>query len=229
MKRKINSLPMILGVLTVVSFSCLTLVVLPACSEQFNFSSDQTSNIGSTIGGIVGPIVGMFSAYLLYEALTAQQEGNKDQRIKNDSDMIFLLLNQLDQEYNSFTTVITTRRTGQEPTINSHFGYRALVEFSQLYGYHQQDGFNAFLKESRSDDFLNLLRSFDLIMDTIDLANFSERMNDLFYKKTSIYYRSKLQYPVDELCKLLLNEEHPIAKEILEFRSRNSIRLGGLK
>ncbi|WP_448104700.1 hypothetical protein [Pedobacter panaciterrae] len=221
----IKSLPMILGLLTFLGFCCLTLVVLPAFSEQFNFSTSQTSNIGSTIGGVMGPLVGIFSAYLLYEALTAQQEGNKDQRIKADSDIIFLLFNQLDQEYNTFTTESTIEKTGKDPVVKNYHGYAALLRFCQMYGNHNRITFNAFLNDSRSDDLLLLLRSFDLIIESIHLADFSERVNVIFYKKTFIYYKSKLEHPLNELSKLLINEDHPIAKEILEFKSRNLSRM----
>lgn len=182
---------MILGLLTVVSFSCLTLVVLPAFSEQFNFSSDKTSNIGSTIGGIVGPIVGMFSAYLLYEALTAQQEGNKAQRIKNDSDIIFMLINQLDKEYDTFSTF--DRISGAPTTLK---GFEALQHFS---GKFQKDKKNQLLLliSNEMSKLWYLLESFEIIRNQVNELNLNSGSETVFNKQLSLYYQTKFQEPVE--------------------------------
>ena len=75
------------------SFMGVIVFTQPALNQQLNVS--DKGNIGSAIGGITAPIIGIGTAVLLYLAFMKQVESNKEQRFKNESDVIFLLLNQL--------------------------------------------------------------------------------------------------------------------------------------
>lgn len=214
---KIKSLPMILGLLTFLGFCSLTLVVLPAFSEHFNFSTAQTSNIGSTIGGIMGPLVGVFSAYLLYEALTAQQEGNKAQRIKNDSDIIFMLINQIDKEYDSFST--STRKSGAPVVLH---GFEGLTRFAKRF---ESEGLDEreLLHSNEAVKLLYLLESFELINDRVQNLDLDPNTHFMFATQLKLYYRSKFQYPVD----LIIRETKQLRDETLDkFREIHIRNMG---
>lgn len=68
-----------------------------------DLTSQAKANIGIVISGITAPIVGIFTSILLYLTLTAQTQSSNDQRLKNESDVIFLLMNQFYSEVQNFT------------------------------------------------------------------------------------------------------------------------------
>src|SRR4051812_26592121 len=71
-------------------------------TKLFDLSNSQAQNIGGAIGGMTAPIIGLFSSILLYLALTRQTQSSKEQQLKNESDIIFSLFSQLDEEVNGF-------------------------------------------------------------------------------------------------------------------------------
>src|SRR5438094_10642803 len=84
----------------VLCFIAVIFFTLPAFVQQLNLS--DKSNIGSAIGGITAPIIGIGTAILLYLAFMKQVESNRDQKLKNESDIIFLLMGQLNNEVEQF-------------------------------------------------------------------------------------------------------------------------------
>jgi hypothetical protein len=203
-----------------ITFLTIFLILHPSYSSIWDLSKSSAANIGSSIGGLTAPILSIFSSYLLYLALSAQRAANNDQRIKADSDIIFLLISQLEQEYNSFETETTYRKTGENPVTKITKGYEALTRFATLYGSNVHTNLEAFLEDARSDNFLLLLRSFDLITETIESADFTEKTKSIFRRKIQIYYKSKLEFPVVELSKRFQSINHPIANEISNFKLR---------
>lgn len=217
MKKK-NSLLMVMGTLAVMSFCTISLVLFPNVIPFFDLSTDQASNIGSTIGGITSPIVGMFSAYLIYEALTAQLKGNKDQQIKADSDIIFLLLNQLDKEYDSFDL----KQTKGAKDIYL-FGYNALAEICHLYKVNSVSEviYTAFESGMTTNRILYMIRSFMMIRERVLLSDFSSDIESMFMKKLSIYYESKFKYPIKHLVEAFDDVDSNLMSEIKDFQKIN--------
>lgn len=84
--------------LIALSFFSVLLFTSPAVWHRLNLTN--TSSIGDTIGGITAPLLGITSTIFLYLTLNKQIDSINDQKLKNESDIIFLLLNQLDNEYN---------------------------------------------------------------------------------------------------------------------------------
>ena len=71
---------------------------MPAIWDRLDLTN--TSSIGDTIGGITAPLLGIISIIFLYLTLNRQIDSINDQKLKNESDIIFMLLNQLENEYN---------------------------------------------------------------------------------------------------------------------------------
>jgi hypothetical protein len=217
MRNKIDSLPMILGVLAVASFCSLIIVVSPAVIPQLDLSSDETGNIGSTIGGVVGPIVSMFSAYLLYDALTAQRQANSDQRIKADSDIIFMLLAQIDKEYDTF---YLKQSVGEKDTSRS--GYLALVEFCRIFVTNKStQELNDLLKSVNLTNILYLISSFELVKERIQLAGFSMKTEEMFNRQLTNYYRAKFQFPLSMIVDSTEDIHHKSIDRVRIFHHEN--------
>lgn len=222
---KKNSLPVILAFLAFISLCSLIVVVTPAFIPHFNFSTDETANIGTTIGGIVGPIVSMFSAYLLYEALTAQldsnkaqADSNKDQRLKAESDIIFMLLNQLDKEYDSF---YIEQKRGDEK--NKYYGYEAFARNCKIFKDKSNDvGMYEIFRGDFNTNKLNyLISSINLIRERIDLSELNESYKAMFNRKLDLYYRSKFKFPVKHLVEAFGSVDDAVIKEIIDFKRIN--------
>ncbi|MEH6306184.1 hypothetical protein RYH73_11055 [Olivibacter sp. CPCC 100613] len=138
MNRK-HTFGLLLGLVAVLAINLLfVLVVLsPAKYSIFDFTSGETSNIATTITGLTTPILTLFSAYLLYLALTKQTESNETQKLKNDVDMVAFLFNQLDTEFNGISLRQTiTSRTGTnqpEKRIEDSYGLTAMQKICASY------------------------------------------------------------------------------------------------
>jgi len=199
---------------------------MPTLFEQLNLSLSNRANIGSTIGGITAPIVGLTSSALLYLALSKQTEANEEQRLKNESDIVFSLINQLDNELNGFyykyeRGLETLKFTGLE----------GLNEFSRNYRY--KDNIDSlkdltlnfsFKNYYESSQIVLLIDSFNLIEKRISLSNLSKDMKHLFEKKLISYYDCKLKTALTALSEAFDKYEHQkdhYTKKIQTFVSKH--------
>lgn len=215
--KKNNSIYIIMGVLAIMSFCSLILVVYPAFIPQLDLSTNETANIGSTLGGVIGPIVSMFSAYLIYEALMAQQEGNKVQRLKGDTDIIFLLFNQLDKEYDSLHF--------KNHSGNDFYGYYALAEYCILIKKveDKEIAFKTFRGALPTNQLLYIIRSFTMIRNHIFQSSFTNDVEIMLQKKLEIYYRSKFKFPIKHIVEAFHDREDDYIFEIKEFQKINDV------
>ncbi len=159
----------------------------------------------------------LITAILLYVTLRKQREANKEQKIKNESDIIFLLLNQLETEYNNFSIVITTTR-GHEREKETVTGYSALCKlygtYSKVNGKSELD----FFKDDHStDELMSLVRSLDLIRERILIADLSPQIKKLFLKKIDLYYKTKFDYPINCILESMRETQDPLILEIETF------------
>jgi len=208
---KIDSLPRIAFSLILLSISVIVIVLQPSIFPVFDLANERAANIGTTIGGVVGPIVSLYSAYLLYEALTAQQLSIREQRHKSDSDIIVLLLNQLQEDYERFL-VITRRNTPtKEEVVTQEVGYKALIRFANMYSVGDpKTTFEDFLMDSRSDDLLILMRSLALLEEHMKLSNFEPKLEKLFKFRFELFYKTKMEYPMSVLANKFKTVDEPI-------------------
>jgi hypothetical protein len=193
-------------------FLAVFIFTMPSLVNQFNLSTDSKSNIGSAIGGITAPLIGIFSSVLLYLALTKQTQSNIDQRIKNESDIIFLLLNQLDNEISNLYFHFT-ENTGAAKTEFNYSGVQAFHIFVQQlntkklltnFGY----TFNSFYQAKQ---VLLVIRSFVLVENRIELSEISRDLKAMFYQKLDLVYQCKLSESLKILLKVI--EEYPNVKD----------------
>jgi len=208
--------------------SCVAMVlavyffVQPAFIKIFDLSQKDT--LGTAIGGLTAPVIGLVSTILLYLALSKQTESNNEQRLKNESDIIFLLMNQLDQEVNLFST---TESHGFPPnqihdTKIGASGLRLFCHRCKTDGYvaimtTEEDGFRAF---QEAPNILYIIESFSLIVKRIELGNLSPDVKELFNSKLQSFYELKLREGLEVLSNVFKQcqvTDEPIPKKIIEF------------
>jgi HD-GYP domain-containing protein (c-di-GMP phosphodiesterase class II) len=152
-------------------FFCFISVVLftwPAFIHQLNLS--DKSNIGSAIGGLTAPVIGILTAILLYKAFMKQVQSNNDQKVKNESDIIFLLINQLNTEVEQFYHSFSR---GEK-----HYKYTGIEGLNKFIGSLQEHDFNSFNHTFKAyfeaNHLLLLIRSYKIIEDRIKTAALSD-------------------------------------------------------
>jgi len=184
----------------------------------WDLSSARTANIGSAIGGITAPLLSIFSSYLLYMALTAQQEGNKYQQAKGDSDIIFILLSQLDKEYDSFSLVQKTGNFEKE-----FRGFRALVAYCIIFIDHkgEPDLFKTFKISSETVKIMYMIRSIDLIRARIQHSKFETKTESMLSRQLDVYYQTKFKFPISILVDSFENILDPLIDELKKFQRDN--------
>ena len=168
--------------------------MLPAFIPIYNLQGK--GEIGDVIGGITAPIIGIFSSVLLYLALSRQTQSNKEQRFKNDSDLIFLLLNQLEIEISSFYTAFTVRNVkGSEE--KTFYGVQGIDDFtSKLLKETGLQTVHSFKDYYESNQIMIIISSIKLIQLAIDESALENTSRVIF--KTKLYniykYRLKDQF-----------------------------------
>ena len=181
---------------------CIFAVLLftsPALLQRLNLA--ETGNIGSTIGGLTAPLLGMITTILLYLTLNRQIDSIADQKIKNESDIVFMLLNQLDGEYNQF--YLNSNNHGAD---TKTFGYEALTTYcNTINKFHNLK--YSFKEYYTTDQILLIIRSFNLIEKRINLASVSKEMKELFKEKLNIFYSCRLKDPLAKLCEVFNTNE----------------------
>jgi hypothetical protein len=182
----------------------------------------NTSSIGDTIGGITAPLLGIISSIFLYLTLNKQIDSIKDQKLKNESDIIFLLINQLENEYQQ----IYINETSQN--IKSKlFGHEALTTYTNsVYKFYNTNDTRKFGDYYIANHILLVIQSFKLIEERIKISPLSHDIKIMFYSKLRIFYNCKLKDPLDKLAELFgrvpsLNDD--CTAEIIEFAGRMKV------
>ncbi len=149
----------------------------------------KTANIGTSLSGIVSPFFTAISSILIFFALMKQIESNKDQRIKSDGDMIFLLLNQLDLELESYS--YENKRDGGATQLST--GYYAFLKMLKgtQFNFHETE--EKFFETVHGHKVILLIKSFKMIEKRIELSRLSTDYNDVFYYKLYNFYQTKLR------------------------------------
>jgi len=109
----------------------LSCIFPQSASVLAKLNLSNSGNIGSAIGGITAPIIGIATIIFLYVTLNRQIDSNTQQQLKNESDIVFLLLNQLDIEYNAF--YLNVRNKEEKEKLS---GFEALTYYCDNLKFH---------------------------------------------------------------------------------------------
>lgn len=205
--------------LLLLSFFCVWLFTNPAVWERLDLT--HTSSIGDTIGGITAPLLGIISIVFLYLTLNRQIDSINDQKLKNESDIIFMLLNQLENEYNQIYMNGTTNGVTTKT-----YGHEALTKYANsVFNFYNPSEEKKFSTYYISDSILLVIRSFKLIEQRIQMSNSSAELKSMFTAKLQTFYQCKLQDSLYKLTDLFdrveaLNDDY--TSEIKQFQTRLS-------
>jgi hypothetical protein len=132
-----------------------------------------------------------------------QVESNKEQRFKNESDIIFLLLNQLNAEVEQF---YHSYMQGEKSF--RYTGVEGLNKFIKSLQTHNFDSFNhSFRAYFESSHILLLMQSYNQIEQRIETSLLSDDLKKLFKNKLEGFYFSVLRFPLTGIIKILSKHE----------------------
>ncbi|KOY52420.1 hypothetical protein [Polaribacter dokdonensis] len=195
--------------LIIISLLLIYILTLPNIWKVFDLTN--TSSIGDTIGGITSPLLGIISVIFLYLTLNRQIDSFNDQKIKNESDIIFMLFNQLDNEYNQ----IYLYSTNKGERIRK-FGHEALIDYcNSVFKFYS--GNKKFSQYYIADSIILVIRSFELIKKRIHISPLNSEMKELFFKKMETFYLCKLKDPLYKLTDLFEREKSLLDEYTLEI------------
>jgi hypothetical protein len=215
-----NKTIIIIIILTVITcFLSVWIFTSHAFVNNLSLSSSDKANIGSAIGGITAPIIGLFSTILLILTLNKQIDSYNDQKLKNESDIIFALINQLETELSNFYHTYTTRNTSKEGEVIKNeirmTGVEALNEWTRQFRRNHnsvKDTFK-FGHFYQSNQLLLLIHSFQLVQKRIDIAFVRNDIQYLFLQKLNSFYECRLYYPLKKISEAM--QIYPSASDII--------------
>lgn len=171
-----------------ICFLSIYIFTLPYFLERYNLT--DTGNIGSTIGGITAPILGIISSVFLYIALIKQIDSNEKSRLKNESDILFLLLNQLDTEYDKFYYNYS-KGLGNEKIEFKYTGIEGMNKFVNDFVYEWTRNDVQWSSTFQAKQISLLIGTFKLIDKRINMSKLDKTLKDLFQQKIKSIYICK--------------------------------------
>jgi hypothetical protein len=200
--------------IVILCFLSVLVFNLPAFIRQLDLS--KGSQIGDSLGGMTSPVIGIVSSVLLYLALTRQIEAINDQKIKNESDIVFSLVNQFQIEIDSFHYKYSQK--GQEYIFRGVEGLNKFSNDFPSYSFKTHDfTFEVYFEAKQ---ILLLVRSFKLIEKRIEISPITPDMKKLFNEKLEMVFECVLYNILHSVSTTLEANEKMIdnaAKELIEF------------
>jgi len=206
MKKANVQIVLFAAILVAVCFLSVVVFKIPAFNKYFNLTSAEASNLGAAISGLTAPVIGIGSALLLYLALSKQVESNHNQRHKNDSDIIFTMLLQLQKEIDNF--YYSTTKTDPDNFMGPPLSFR-------LYGIEGLNEFAWDLKGKRFSEpttlknlftvpqIMMIVRSFEFINEHVLSTNLPDNTKGYFERKLSAYFELILVFPLSKIVELV--------------------------
>jgi len=148
-------------------------------------------------------------------ALTKQIESNHEQTLKNESDIILLLINQFQNEISSF--YFSYYKNDKEMRFN---GAQAIDEFTNNISNSKKTypHGHTFKHSWQSNQILLLKRSYELIEKRISMSVISEDLKSLFLKKMESYFDCRLKEPIVAIKNNLIKiGKDEVSDEVISF------------
>lgn len=171
--------------LFVISFLSILIFTLPSISWTKDLTGNHNANIATTISGITTPILSAITIYFLYVAFTKQKESNEMQVCKNNADLIFSLLEQVNNDYQLFSVK-------SEDHAQTYNGNVAMIKIANKVV--PQRSIDGFLSTAYSDDLLYILTSLELINKQIKDSKLEKPIRDLLKTKYEKFVFTKLYF-----------------------------------
>lgn len=186
---------------------CIILIYMIVSNINSLILLNESAGIGDAIGGITAPLLGIISSVLLYLTLTRQTDSNEQQRLKNESDIIFMMINQLETELSSYYYVITNTK-GQEKNILRYYGLEGLHRLGSdseiLIKGISEDKDLSFKDIFQSGPVIMIADTVNLINARIEMSNLTNDLKKLFSDKVKSFYQCKLNISFTALSEALL-------------------------
>ncbi|MXV52460.1 hypothetical protein GS399_15905 [Pedobacter sp. HMF7647] len=190
---------------------------------DINHFGPFSSDVWGTVGDWSIVTATVVTGIIIFKTLRLQYKSDQLQIERNDVDVIFMLINQLEQDYSNYSIVLKETRVGMPSTEKIMHGYIAMCNYFEIIGENDEQYIVNYLNSDRdTDKLLSVIRSFNLVKKKIAISTISNSTKMLFEKKLEIFYSAKFSYPLNCLLKNFTEADNQVILEIKRFKDENS-------
>ncbi|WP_345232958.1 hypothetical protein [Olivibacter ginsenosidimutans] len=183
---------------------------------HFDFTDDDKVKISTTINALSTPIISLISVILLYITLSKQIESNYFQKKSKNLDLVLVMYNQLQVEYENFsyTKKGTSTTRGVTTSYENHFkGADALRENLASFRIKPEK----FGPSYQSDKIIRLVHSFTFLENIITTMDLEEESRNLLNRNMESFYKTSFRPVFLSLAYLLRSNTNSYSKELIDF------------
>lgn len=204
-------------ILIIACFVSTYIFNLPAQVAIFNLST--SGNLGSAIGGLTAPIIGIVSAIIMYVTLSNQIESINRVRVKDESEAVLNLLNELNSEYDKFYYRFDETNNLEK----KEFALSGKMAMDKFVHHHI---FGPFVKLKYEETYQSksisiLIHLFKMVDKTIDMYTMNPALKALYNDRLKSVFQNKFEFEIRQLLKKCsdINESGRLIDEMSEFYS----------
>lgn len=208
---------------TLLALACLFLVFIlsflvfkESSFSLFDYTNDDKVKISSTINSLATPIISFISVILLYATLSKQIESNYFQKKSKNLDLILVMYNQFQVEFENFsyTKKGQTSRNGVTTSYESHFkGADALRENLPTFRISPEK----FGPSYQSDKIIRLVHSYILLENLIITMDLEDNAKNLLKQNVESFYKTSLRPTFLSLAYLIKDNTNAYSSELVSF------------
>jgi len=183
---------------------------------HFDFSDDDKVKISTTINALATPVISLISVILLYITLSKQIQSNYFQKKAKNLDLILVMYNQLQVEYENFSY----RKKGQSTTKGVTTSYErqfngadALRENLARFRITPEK----FGPSYQSDKIIRLVHTFALVENLIITMDLEENARNLLTQNIESFYRTSLRPVFLSLAYLIRSNSNSYSVALINF------------
>lgn len=182
----------------------------------FDYTEDDKVKISTTINALATPVISLISVVLLYITLTKQIESNYFQKKAKNLDLILVMYNQLQVEYENFSYTISGKSTtnGVTTQYEKHYkGADALRENLPTFRIKPEK----FGPSYQSDKIIRLVHTFTLIENLIRTMDLEKEAKTLLNQNIESFYKTGFRPTFLSLAFLIRDNTNSYSKELIDF------------
>lgn len=206
-----------------ITLACFLLVIIfsffvfnQSFSPLFDYTIENKVKISTTVNSLATPIISLISVILLYITLSKQIESNYFQKKSKNLDLILVMYNQLQIEYEnlSYTKKGTSTSKGITTSYENHFkGADALQENLKSFRIKPEK----FGPSYQSDKIIRLINTFTLVENLIYSMDLEVEARKLLIQNINSLYKTNFKPVLLSLAFLIQKNSNFYSKELIEF------------
>lgn len=204
------------SIIALICFLLVFILSLLVFNESFHpvldYNDDVKVKISTTINALTTPVISLISVILLYITLSKQIESNYFQKKAKNLDLILVMYNQLQVDYDHFSYTKRGNK-GPLPYENKFNGFDALYE--NLASFRKEP--EKFGPSYQSDKIIRLVHTFTLTESLIQTMDLEKEAKNLLNQNIESFYKTSFKPVFLSLAYLIRNNTNAYSLEMINF------------